>query len=350
MVETVYQFIGGIILAGGIIADFFLLARLRNQPMESPDHIDWIRSTPWTWREAGMVMFVSGTINFGIFPAVGARFFKYFCGLKNIPYTLCPETTINLFSKSFTLGPLEIDLMYAMIMIILLGISLFFTFMGGQIAVIITDFLQGSVFNILLCIVIAFVFIKVPWSYFLEALSTRPEGESMIHPFNAGGTETFNFWYYIIGSIGIFYGMRAWQGNQGYFASARNAHEARMGAMLGSWRNLTQQLLILIVPITAFVVMRHPDFSGIAAKATEILNGVADGTIKTLDAKDIRKAVTGGTSATIAKKLLSDDGIAKRHSIAMPESQAAQIATGETFSKLAASPPRTLDPKSFEKI
>lgn len=215
---------------------------------------------------AGITMFISGTINFGIFPAVGARFFMYFCGLPNIPVSI---------------GFREIDLMYALVMVVLLGVALFFTFMGGQIAVIVTDFLQGSVFNILLCIVIAFIFIKVPWSSFLEALATRPEGKSMIHPFQAGETTDFNYWYYIIGAIGIFYAMRAWQGNQGYFASARNAHEARMGAMLGSWRNLTQQMLILIVPITAFVIMRHPDFAVVAASATEILNGITDDTIRT---------------------------------------------------------------------
>jgi len=39
---------------------------------------------------AGLLAFISGTINFGIFPAIGARFFMYFCGI--------PDNEIELFS------------------------------------------------------------------------------------------------------------------------------------------------------------------------------------------------------------------------------------------------------------
>jgi SSS family solute:Na+ symporter len=63
----------------------------------------------------GIVAFSAGLINFGIFPAVGARFFIYFCGLPDI------ITIINFDVNTF-----------AFIMIILLSISLYFVFTGGQ--------------------------------------------------------------------------------------------------------------------------------------------------------------------------------------------------------------------------
>ena len=70
----------------------------------------------------GLVAFLAGIINFGIFPAVGAQFFISFCGLPD----------------SFAGLPV-----YPLVMIILLSVSLYFVYTGGQIAVIIADFFQG---------------------------------------------------------------------------------------------------------------------------------------------------------------------------------------------------------------
>ena len=80
---------------------------------------------------AGVMGCVSGIINFGIFPAVGGRFFQHYCGF--------PEYIVD-FGMRF-------DLVYAAIMAFLLAISLTFTFLGGQIAVMVTDFFQGIFVN-----------------------------------------------------------------------------------------------------------------------------------------------------------------------------------------------------------
>ena len=122
-----------------------------------------------------------------------------------------------------------IDLVYAAIMVLLLGFALLFTFSGGQIAVMVTDFLQGTFANIILCAIIAFAIYKIAWPQAVEALMQKPPGESMLHPFQAAKTEDFNLWYYLIYAFGIFYTTLAWLGSQGYFVSAINAHEARMG-------------------------------------------------------------------------------------------------------------------------
>ena len=71
---------------------------------------------------AGIIAFFAGIINFGIFPAVGAQFFINYCGL--------PESFLGI--------P-----MYPLVMILLLGVALYFVYTGGQIAVIIADFFQG---------------------------------------------------------------------------------------------------------------------------------------------------------------------------------------------------------------
>ena len=87
----------------------------------------------------GILCWLSGIINFGIFPAVGSRFFVYFCGF--------PRYIVNL-------GPLELDITLGIVVFVILGFALLFTFWGGQIAVMITDFCQGQFFNITFLIIL----------------------------------------------------------------------------------------------------------------------------------------------------------------------------------------------------
>jgi len=64
---------------------------------------------------AGLLAFVSGVVNFGIFPAVGARFFIYFCGLP---------LSVSILGISVGTFPL--------VMLLFLSIALFFVFAGGR--------------------------------------------------------------------------------------------------------------------------------------------------------------------------------------------------------------------------
>jgi SSS family solute:Na+ symporter len=207
---------------------------------------------------AGILAFVAGIINFGIFPAVGARFFQHFCGFGtyNVDLPLLPP----------------IDLIYAAIMAVLLALALFFTFAGGQISVMITDFIQGTFANIVLLIVVGFLLYKIPWSAVVETLMNRPAGESMFDPYDTADTQVFNKWYYMIISFCTFWTFLAWQGNQAYSASAINPHEARMGRVLGSWREYTQTLLLVFLAVCAYVVYHNPQWSGYLPRINEQLD------------------------------------------------------------------------------
>jgi SSS family solute:Na+ symporter len=238
----------------------------------------------------GMVAFLAGIINFGIFPAVGARFFIYFCGLPH------------------SVGILGLEIgTYPLLMIVLLLISLYFVFTGGQIAVIIADFFQGAFVNIVFVVMILFLFFAVDWSQVQKALvdapkiqaqeeiertrrteefqalnlddrqqqedeiNNRHENSSRINPFHTSHVDDFNFWFFLIGVIGVMYGTMSWQGTQAYNASAKSAHEAKMGSVLAGWRGLPQTLFFLFVPIIAFTVMNHGDFAFISDKVNNTL-------------------------------------------------------------------------------
>ena len=247
----------------------------------------------------GFIAFLAGIINFGIFPAVGARFFIYFCGL---PHTV-----------SF-LG-LEIGI-YPLLMIFLLLIALYFVFTGGQIAVIIGDFFQGAFVNIVFVIMILYLFFFVDWGQVQDALVEAPKiqareqiektrltpeyqllsddakqqaeeeinnknlNASRINPFHTSHVEDFNFWFFLIGVIGVLYGTMSWQGTQAFNASAKSAHEAKMGSVLAGWRGLPQMLFFLFIPIIAFTIMNHGDFSFVSEKVNTALAAINSGAVQ----------------------------------------------------------------------
>ena len=215
---------------------------------------------------SGFVIFIAGILNMGIFPAVGARFFIYFCDLPTHEVTL--------------LGFLHIELTHALLMAVLLTIALAFTFSGGLVTVMVTNFIQGTFFNVFLCAVTALIFLKIPWSEFITALSDKPAGKSMLHPFQAENTKDFDMWFFFILGFQYIYGCMAWQGTQGYLGAATNAHEARMGQVMGFWRTLTQQFMIMILPIGAFVLMQQGYWSAHAASVDEQLSTFATETMQ----------------------------------------------------------------------
>lgn len=206
---------------------------------------------------AGILCFASGIVNFGIFPAVGARFFIYFCGL--------PES-VPVFGFSIST--------FALTMLTLLGVSLLYTFAGGQVAVILTDFLQGMFCNIAFAVILAFVMISVDWSTVTEALQSAPAEASLLHPFHTGDARDFNLWYFLIGALGAFYTHLSWQGSQGYNASARNPHEARMARVLGTWKMLVQAALVVMLPVWAYTMMHHPAYAEDASVTNAILASI----------------------------------------------------------------------------
>ncbi len=195
----------------------------------------------------GLVAFLSGILNYGIFPAVAARFFIVLLGLPD--YWLIAGFEVSVFVS---------------LMVMLLGTAIFFVFMGGQIAVIVTDWIQGTFANWVFLAVMAYLLWLVPWSSIELAFEAAPSGKSLTNPFDLGGEERFDAWYWVIAVIVLFYGMLSWQGTSGYNASAITPHEAKMANILAGWRFRVLMLVTLILPICIRAVQVDPKFAGIA--------------------------------------------------------------------------------------
>ncbi len=209
---------------------------------------------------AASICFLSGIINYGIFPAVTARFFIH----------------VLEFPSAFSLLGIALPT-YPVVMATMLGIALFFTLSGGQITIMITDFIQGQLINIVMLLLLGFLLYYFAWGDIVEALETAPEEASLLHPFQTQKVTDFNFWYYAISVFSAFYGVMAWQGSQAYYASAKTPHEARMAKVLGNWRTAVINVLPMFLPICAFVALTHPNFKDLASTVTNHLDSMPDG-------------------------------------------------------------------------
>ena len=214
---------------------------------------------------AGILAWVAGIVNFGLFPAVGARFFMAFC---NLP------TYFHLFGLSVPTFPV--------VMIILLGTSLFFVFKGGQIAVMLTDCLQGMFTQIAAVLIVGVLFFSVfNWDkvlYVLHMLGDPAQGKSLLNPLKAwnqaGG---FTPWFFITTVICFFFTILSNLQSQSYIASAKTAHEFRMGATLNQWRWQALLVFFMVLVLCSMVVLHHPDYAHQAAAINSKLDELVAG-------------------------------------------------------------------------
>ncbi|MGB8352481.1 MAG: hypothetical protein WCD79_01195 [Chthoniobacteraceae bacterium] len=186
----------------------------------------------------------SGLINFGLQPAVGARFFVYFCGL--------PET--------FMVSGMTVPT-FAVIMVVLMALSMVLALTGGQISVMVTDCAEGLISGIFYLAVAVFVLSAVTASQMKDVLLSGPPGGSYVNPFDISGRTDFNGWYIVLSLIFNLYIFRgnAWQ--QGFNAAAKTAHEGKMSGIISTWRNYSNVTIGALIAMGAFTLLHHPDFA-----------------------------------------------------------------------------------------
>lgn len=214
---------------------------------------------------AGLLCWISGIINFGIFPAVAARFIIYFCGLP--AYFPLPGTPWHFAT-------------YPAIMFADLGIALYFVLAGGQISVMVTECAQGIIACIAYVAIALAAIILIPWHTEVAALQLAPVGQSMLNPFHTLHVKDFNPSFFIIQFFVVVYGYKVWLGGQGFMTSARNPHEQRMGALLSNWRVVPLTLMGLVLPLAGYTVMHSPHFAFQASQISAVLHSISNPSVR----------------------------------------------------------------------
>ncbi|EIP97767.1 Na+/proline symporter [Opitutaceae bacterium TAV1] len=207
----------------------------------------------------GILGFIAGAINFGIIPAVGARFMVYYLQLP-------PEIAAGMYSFPT----------YIPFMGIFLAISLTLTVSGGLITLMVTDCLEGIFSQLAYIAIIIGVLCMISWSEMAEVIGSRQPNESMVNPFDAWNVQDFNLWFVLMGLFLSIYGRMAWQNSSAYNAASASPHESRMGGLLGSWREQGKAIVVVLLAIAALTYIGHPDFAAQSAAARESIDAIAN--------------------------------------------------------------------------
>lgn len=212
---------------------------------------------------AGTLCWLSGVFNYGIFPAVTARFIIYFFGLP---------ATVSFWGLPVSMFPL--------VMLIYLSIAVYTACAGGQIGIMLTGFFTSTILMVVFIIFMFFLLYKFDWDVLMSGLAVAPAGKSMVNPFKTGAVKDFNVFFFLIGIFGTIYGTRAWQGNSGHNAAARTPHEAVLGGIISTWRGLVSGLVLILIPVCAYAIMHLPQFADIAGPVAGKLSAIGDPVLK----------------------------------------------------------------------
>ncbi len=206
----------------------------------------------------GVLAYAAGVLNMGIFPAVSAGFFVTYLGL--------PEAV--------SLGGLRVPTLL-LVMLIAEGTSVAICFWGGQVTLVVTDFLQSVFVNLMLIALVLSVSRLISWEQVVTAFSSAPSADALIHPFRAGEGVEIGKVFFLISVFWMFYNVISWSPDSMAASSARDAHEAKMMRVLVRLRELVSiGLGLTLLPIAAFTLMHHPDFAAQAAQVRATLAGL----------------------------------------------------------------------------
>lgn len=194
---------------------------------------------------AAFLRTLSEIIANSIMPAIAARFFIYFLDLPQY---------ITVFGMKVSL--------YALIMTFCLAMAIFIICMGGTLALIITDSIQGMILYPLMVIFVIFVLVKFDWgTEMVPTLADRAPGDSFINPFDIERLKDFNvFSLMIIPILNLIFHQASWLG-AGYSTAAKSPHEQKIGSMLGSWRNSIVVMMMLLFAVMIITLLNHKDFA-----------------------------------------------------------------------------------------
>ena len=209
---------------------------------------------------AGILCWISGLLNYGIFPAVTARFLITFLGL--------PE---KLMVCGIPVGT------FSLVMIAYLTVAVYIACSGGFISIMINCFFQNAFVTLVFIAILIFLVCNFSWSDVFDGLKVVSDPSvSLIDPFKSTATREFDLSYFLIGAFGAIYGVMCWQGGSGFGVAAKTPHEAVMANVLGTWRGFAAGTCIGLIPLVVYAVLHLDKFAVMAAPINEAL-GQIDG-------------------------------------------------------------------------
>ena len=186
-----------------------------------------------------------------IMPALAARFFMYFLDLpKKFEFLGITFSTFNV------------------IMVVVLTAAISIICMGGSLAIIVTDTIQGFICYPLMVLFVIFVLCRFSWSNeIMPVLSSRVAGENFLNPYDIYNLRDFNYFFLIGGVVATLLHRASWTGAGGSSSAARSPHEQKMASLLGAWKGALNGVFYVLLAVALLAFLNHNAF---APKAHQI--------------------------------------------------------------------------------
>jgi solute:Na+ symporter, SSS family len=210
----------------------------------------------------GVLCFISGVLNMGIFPIVTGRFIVYICNLP-VYFEFAGLTFKTVW---LTTG-------------ILVAVSLLLAFKGGQISLIITDFMQWSLIMAMYIAVGIAVYRIVNWDDISAAILAQKDTRPMLDPYMPTTANAFGLWYFVLFSFRAFYNVLSWAPGSGRAQSATQAREAKMMWILSYIRQGANMGLVFAA-VACFAFMNSPQFADMAAKIQATIQNIPNAKVQ----------------------------------------------------------------------
>ena len=185
-------------------------------------------------------------------PAVAARFFIYLFGWPN---------TLDICGWKIPT--------FTLVILLVLVFALIVIWCGGQIALVITDAVQGIICYPIFVIFAIFIIVHFSWfDHIVPVLSNRVPGESFLNPFDVKELRDFNLFAVFVMLFSRVLNLGVWCGG-GVETASRTAHEGKMAGILSTWKNGYSYLMMFLLAVGVIAFMNHADFAE-AAKEVRI--------------------------------------------------------------------------------
>ena len=199
-----------------------------------------------------------------ICPAIAARFFIYMLGIPH---------RIDIFGVQVST--------FGLIILLVLTLAISIIWMGGTLALVITDTIQGLICYPALVVFVVFVLTEFSWSdQIAPVMMDRVPGENFLNPYDIQGLRDFNVFALVVTVTSSIINRANWIG-AGNSSAARTPHEQKMAGILGTWRTGFSAIFYLLMACMLIALLNHIDFNGKADKIrTTATIRVADEIIK----------------------------------------------------------------------
>ena len=217
-----------------------------------------------------------------IMPAVAGRFFIYYFGLP----------------QYFTLWGVEIST-FNLLIILCLTMAIGIICMGGTLALVITDSIQGMFCYPIMATFVFFVLYKFSWSdQIVPVLTDRFANQSFLDPYDISELRDFNLFFVGVTLITTVINRGAWIG-AGNTTSAKSPHEQKMAALLGAYRGSLMSVLYVLIAVALITYFNHKDF---AKQANEVRATISTQVASGLFHTDSRKQLHADVLKVVREK------------------------------------------------